>query len=200
MLPQNSRRDVQEGRNNGLSTQHTRQNFLKAIGCSVAWVALASLLGCKQKQARSSHAPPAQPENDVWRFRSRPDLGPPAVEVTTQADEVASGYIFVAPKRGFLAPKRGVGQDGPMIVDGGGQPVWFYSLQDKGKSATDFKVQYYKGRPVLTWWEGRVVAGHGLGEYVIFDGSYREIAWVRAGNSLRGTCTSSSSPRRTPRS
>jgi hypothetical protein len=47
-------------------------------------------------------------------------------------------------------------------------------------------MQYYKGGPVLTWWEGKVTAGHGVGEYVIFDGSYREIARVRAGNGYRG--------------
>ena len=40
--------------------------------------------------------------------------------------------------------------------------------------------------PVLTWWEGKVVSGHGVGEYVIFDGSYREIARVQAGNGYQG--------------
>jgi hypothetical protein len=39
---------------------------------------------------------------------------------------------------------------------------------------------------VLTWWEGEVVAGHGVGEYVIFDDAYREIARVRAGNGYYG--------------
>jgi hypothetical protein len=48
------------------------------------------------------------------------------------------------------------------------------------------KMQYYQGKLVLTWWEGRVVAGHGVGEHVISDDSYREIARVRAGNGLWG--------------
>jgi hypothetical protein len=69
-----------------------------------------------------------------------------------------------------------------MIVDNRGELVWF----SKNRYATDFRVQYYQGRPVLTWWEGRVVAGHGVGDYVIFDGSYREITRVRAGNGQRG--------------
>jgi hypothetical protein len=47
-------------------------------------------------------------------------------------------------------------------------------------------MQYYKGRPVLTWWEGKVTAGHGIGEYVIFDASYRETGRVRAGNGYQG--------------
>jgi hypothetical protein len=60
--------------------------------------------------------------------------------------------------------------------------VWF----GRYRSARDFKMQRYQGKTVLTWWEGKVVAGHGVGEYVIFDGSYREIARVRAGNGYRG--------------
>jgi hypothetical protein len=105
--------------------------------------------------------------------------------VTMQAHETAPGYVFIAPKRGSLAPKTGPGQDGPMIIDSDGQLVWFYSLQDEGKSATDFKVQHYKGEPVLTWWEGILPWRNG-GEYVILDGSYREITRVRAGNGYKG--------------
>jgi hypothetical protein len=69
-----------------------------------------------------------------------------------------------------------------MMIDGLGQLVWF----GKYRSARDFKVQRYRGKPVLTWWEGRVLAGHGDGEYAIFDDSYREIARVRAGDGYRG--------------
>jgi len=82
-----------------------------------------------------------------------------------------------------------------ILDDHRGQLVWF----GKYITARDFKVQRYRGRPVLTWWEGWVVAGHGVGEYVVFDDSYREIARVRAGNGYRGICTSSSSRPRTPR-
>jgi hypothetical protein len=91
------------------------------------------------------------------------------------AGDVAPGYVFVA-------VKKGEGQDGPMIMDNRGRLVWF----SKDRYATDFKVQTYKGEPVLTWWQGGIVAGHGVGEYVIFDSSYREVRRVRAGNSLRG--------------
>jgi hypothetical protein len=82
----------------------------------------------------------------------------------------------------FIASKKGAGQDGPMILDERGQPVWF----SKDKYATDLKVQNYRGRPVLIWWEGRVVQGHGVGEYVILDDSYREMTRVRAGSGYRG--------------
>jgi hypothetical protein len=60
--------------------------------------------------------------------------------------------------------------------------VWF----SNDRYAADFKVQSYKGRPVLTWWEGKKYLRHGVGEYVILDRSYREITRVRAGNGYQG--------------
>jgi Arylsulfotransferase (ASST) len=117
------------------------------------------------------------PPKGVWTFRSRPELSPAAVEVTTTEahGDTAPGYVFVA-------LKEGTGEHGPMIIDEQGQLVWY----GKYRSARDFKMQYYQGKAVLTWWEGKVTAGHGVGEYVIFDRSYREIARIRAGNGYRG--------------
>src|SRR5829696_6176360 len=166
----------------------TRSRFLKALGgCLV----LLGAGGCARRlgplripEARPLPVPKVWPlvedppvlPRGVWAFRSRPDLGPAAVEVTAQArDDEDSGYVFVA-------LKEGAGEHGPMILDGRGQPVWF----EKYTTARDFKVQFYRGEPVLTWWEGKVFAGHGVGEYVIFDDSYREVARVRAGNGYRG--------------
>jgi len=154
-----------------LSRKFTRQKFLGIVG---AGVALLNMPGCKEDR-QSHHSPPTRP-SAVRSFRSRPELSPPAIEITAQAhDDTAPGYIFVA-------PKKGAGQDGPMIVDAQGQLVWF----SKNRYATDFRAQTYQGEPILTWWEGKVVAGHGVGEYVIFDGSYREINRIRAGNGHKG--------------
>jgi hypothetical protein len=113
--------------------------------------------------------PPAQ------QFRSRPDLRPPLVHVNTPARGTAPGYIF-------LAPKRDVAQAGPLILDDAGRVVWFRPLDTKG--VADFRVQRYRGRPVLTWWRGRAEKGIGSGYFVILDRSYRTIATVRAGNGL----------------
>jgi hypothetical protein len=146
-------------------TKLTRANFLKAVGAGVAWMALMD----------TPNSEPAERLSNVQTFRSRPDLSPPTIAVTTQVHGTAPGYIFVA-------PKEGPGQDGPMILDTLGRLVWF----SKGTYARDFKVQRYRGEPVLTWWEGSIVQGHGVGEYVIFDNSYGEMARVRAGNGYRG--------------
>ena len=87
----------------------------------------------------------ARAQEDVWAFRSRPDLSPPAVEVTTQAHDTAPGYIFVAPEKGDAR------QGGSMIVDDRGEVVWFRPLQGKYGRAHDLKVQSYRGKSVLTW-------------------------------------------------
>jgi hypothetical protein len=110
-------------------------------------------------------------------FRSRPDLRPPLVTILTAAHATASGYVFIA-------PKKRVAQAGPMILDNRGQVVWFRPLDTRG--VTDFRVQSYRGRPVLTWWRGRPAGGKGSGGYTIADRSYRTIAVVHPGNGLAG--------------
>src|SRR5918998_683740 len=170
----------------------SRGRFLRALGagafltltggCGPSWhdPDLGSLRTPKASPLRASKVwplpglSPVQPKG-VWAFRSRPDLAPAAAEVTGEGSGTAPGYVF-------LALKEGVGEHGPMILDDRGQLVWF----EKYTTARDFRVQEYRGEPVLTWWEGVVVAGHGVGEYVIFDDSYRELARVRAGNGFDG--------------
>src|SRR5215211_4460286 len=155
--------------NTPLRTKLTRGKFLKAVGACVAWIALTNTPGSE----------PVGRVPNVRNFRSRPDLHPPTIDIVTQAHATAPGYIFVAPKEGF-------GQNGPMILDNSGQPVWFHPLQRRIERAMDFKVQRYQGEPVLTFWEGVRNGGYGLGEYVIADSSYREITRVRAGNGYQG--------------
>jgi hypothetical protein len=154
-----------------MGSKFTRRRFLIALGASATYLDLTNTVSCTLPRISPAAA------KRVWDFRSRPDLSPAVVEVTTtQAhDDTAPGYIFAA-------SKEGTGDHGPMIVDDLGHLVWY----SKYRSARDFKVQYYQGRPVLTWWEGRVIHGHGVGEFVVFDGSYSEIARVRAGNGFRG--------------
>lgn len=116
--------------------------------------------------------------SEVQGYRSRPTLRPPAVAVTASSPAVAPGDVFVA-------PYTGPGQAGPMILDQNGGLVWFKALPTN-TFATDFKVQDYLGRPVLTWWQGDIsVHGFGLGADVIADQSYTDIAHVHAGNGVQ---------------
>jgi hypothetical protein len=160
----------------------TRRGFLKAAGAGAAWITLTGTLGCEpapRLRATASRVRPGQ----AWTFRSRPDLGPPSVEVTERARGTAPGYVFAASKNG--PGEEYPAQDGPMILASDGQPVWLCPVRREKKDAMDFKVQRYRGEPVLTWWEG-VHNGYGEGEYLILDSSYREVTRVRAGNGYRG--------------
>ncbi|MEA2351023.1 MAG: hypothetical protein QOG86_1964 [Thermoleophilaceae bacterium] len=112
----------------------------------------------------------------VARFRSRPDLQPSALKVEVALPGTAEGNIFVAPK----GPES---QGGPMILDSAGRLVWFRPMPGDLQSY-NFRAQRYRGRPVLTWWQGEQAEGIGRGEGVIYDTAYRPVARVRAGNGL----------------
>jgi len=143
-----------------MAIKFTRRRFLAALSAGAAWIALTSAPGCK-------------PSQSAWTFRSRPDLSPPAVDVTMQAHDTAAGYIFITPGQG------GAGQGGSMILNNSGQVVWFRPLQGTHGRAMNLKAQTYRGRPVLTW-------GEIPSDYVIFDDSYREVKRFRAGNGRDG--------------
>jgi hypothetical protein len=105
-------------------------------------------------------------------FVSRPDLRPQVVKAVRRGAGRSDGYVF-------LAPLSGPGDRGAMIVDDTGAPVWFRS---SGRIvALNVRAAIYRGKPVLTWWEGRTEHGLGDGTHLIVDDSYREIARLPAG-------------------
>jgi hypothetical protein len=109
-------------------------------------------------------------------------LAPPPITVLKSSPRVERGLIFVAPK---TTPADGV-QQGPEIVDDRGRPVWFQAVP-AGDQAANFRVQTYRGQPVLTWWQGHNAPtgpGSGQGVDYVLDSAYRQIAIVSAGNGL----------------
>ena len=121
------------------------------------------------------------PTGAVPRFRTRRDLRPPEIEVNIRPRPgMSPGYTFIAPKTVFGAPERAGLQSGPLILDRSGEQVWFAPLSDG--NVNDFRVQRYRDRPVLTWWQGRQVLGTGEGVVQIVDERYRPVKRVRAGN------------------
>jgi arylsulfotransferase ASST len=120
---------------------------------------------------------PAAPrvKDDVWYFRSRPDLTPASVTITKR-DPSGAGDIFIAPQVGPL-------QQGPEIIGPNGGLIWFNPVA-KDVAVTDFRVQSYGGRPVLTWWQGNESAGVGVGQDIIMNNAYEVMKTVTAGNGL----------------
>jgi hypothetical protein len=110
-------------------------------------------------------------------------LVPPPITVLTSKPGLDRGLIFVAPKQ---TPPSAT-QEGPEIIDNQGRPIWFQPV-GTSEQAANFRVQEYKGEPVLTWWQGKNSPsgpGEGQGVNYVYDRSYHQIAVVAAGNGYQ---------------
>jgi hypothetical protein len=109
-----------------------------------------------------------------------PGMHVPKLRIEHAAQSTAAGLLFLGAKGGKSKPSDAV------IADNKGRVVWVYEAP-KGLEITDFRAQTYRGRPVLTWWQGTISkAGVGIGSYLVYDAAYRKIASVKAGHGLVG--------------
>jgi hypothetical protein len=116
---------------------------------------------------------------------------PPHVHICTRKAHEAPGMIFLAPFRNGSGahPKPMVGQPGAMMLDQGGNTIWFHPAA-KGQLIEDFQTQTLKGQPVLTFWQGKIAippANTTLppgapvsGSYSIYDEHYHLIKTIKA--------------------
>jgi hypothetical protein len=161
-----------------------RRDFLRIAGAAGG---AALLAGC------GGSGPARTPSGRLigMRFRSRPDLRPPELTMYShppgRREMVAGARHTVG--RVIVTDTHGQGQQGPLVLDRSGELVWFHPISDRGTPsmrAMNVQVQRYQGLPVLTWWQGSIVSGHGAGHYVVVDESYTPIAQVSAGNGYFG--------------
>ena len=131
-------------------------------------------IGRRPKPAATRTVKPDM-RTDALRFVTRPDLTPPTAYIARSHTGRTPGFVFLGPKGGR--------QMGPMILDDRGRLVWFRRVNG-GKVAMDVRPQRYRGVPVLTWWEGRLVGGGGRGEGMVLDERYRTVKRVRMGNGF----------------
>ena len=121
---------------------------------------------------------PGGTPKQTLRFHTRRGLHPPGIQVLRRRAGLARGLVFVG-------VKNGPGQDGPMILDSRGRLV-FFKPTPTNTAALDFRAQTYLGKPVLTWWQGRIFfPGLGDGVGVIYDNTYRKIAQVQMAGGYR---------------
>ncbi len=177
----------------------TRREMLERGGIAVIGAGGLSLAGITgyawpQDQAAAATIPtaPVIPNDNrgVLHFVSRPDLTPPALTITHHRTSTSTAsdppYIILSPA-GY--PRTGPGTPGLMILDRHGDIVWYSPNNgfpaSKGEGRLDLKVQIYRGKPVLTWWQGQILRGYGEGRAVIADTSYRTIATINAGHGLQ---------------
>lgn len=167
-----------------LPTHHFRSGEMVGVNAQVLVDGHEESVGTSFKVQREVGEPtapfPHRPGNpaEALHFASAPSLSPSGIKV------------LIPPKPGtapgdfFLAPYQGTGSPGPMIVAPNGRLIWFHPLP-AGYSATNLQVQTYEGKPVLTWWQGRILKlGFGQGEDVVYSSSYQPIEAIRAGNGL----------------
>ncbi len=123
---------------------------------------------------------PGQPKtpNRFPALMSRPGLKPPSLRVLSSSPEAAPGRLLFAPKETGLA-----------IADGLGRISWFKptGYGGNGQEVQNFRVQSYRGRPVLTYWKGEATNGGVAqkGSFNIRNRHYRRIARFGMGNGYK---------------
>jgi hypothetical protein len=104
-------------------------------------------------------------------------LPPPPVTVTTDRSDAGDGDIFVSP----FGKADTYGNGAEILSPDGQHVVWFHAAP-AGQEIADFRTQTYRGKPVLTFWQGTGLGGLAHGTDYIYDDHYRQIATVQAGN------------------
>src|SRR5580704_15447940 len=99
-----------------------------------------------------------------------PSAAPTDIPTPTTPPPVTSLVHGIGDREGdfFITPTGDTTTyaNGPEIVDGRGNVVWFQAAPT-GDTAADFREQTYHGKPVLTWWQGTGLGGISDGTDVI---------------------------------
>jgi hypothetical protein len=120
-------------------------------------------------------------KGEVLSFRSRPDLRPAAPQVDINKPGQSGGVIL-------MDTHNGPGDQGPLILDGNGDVVWFKRVSSGAtyaKRAMNLRASTYAGKPVLSWFEGAIVNEHGVGRYIVAGQDYSTVTTVEAGNGYK---------------
>jgi hypothetical protein len=170
----------------------TRRRFIaKALGW-LGVVGLSGLVGYELPRGSKSSGgvqPDYEEISQIRTFVSRPDLRPPVVKITSLLGGKNSTANFLQPRFIFVSPRtisKDLSQPGLMILDRQGRMVWFNPILTE--SPFDFDAQDYRGHPRLTWWQGQIVSGHGIGVGGLADDTYETVDTVRAGAGLKMDC------------
>jgi hypothetical protein len=174
----------------------TRRQLLPLAGGGAAALAVAGFVGYElhpgtrpatpAPKLAPTPAPKPTPQTTLEKpFVTRPDLIPPEIRITQVATpstpETTPRFIALAPDN--VIENSTPWQQGLMLVDRLGRLVWFKPAAT-GQKPFDLKVQTYQGKPVLTWWEGPLIADFGSGKARIADETFNTIKTVSGANGL----------------
>ncbi len=158
----------------------------------------ARVAGARRRWSFTVATPPAtlppiltldrRQDDKLQHFVSAPDVLAPEITVRRHGGSASSILLtplpspVVHPGSATTITIDPVGPGGPMIADRRGRLVWFRPLTPPDVAA-NLRVQRYRSKRVLTWWEGPVTAAaYGLGTAVLADSAYRTVRRVHAGN------------------
>ncbi|KAJ3956856.1 hypothetical protein N0V92_006570 [Colletotrichum tropicale] len=120
-----------------------------------------------------------------WRFRSRPELAAPRLNITVPADRnvVEKGFIFVAPYEGFEEGHHGPVQPGAYIFRDDGELVWSGIGHHSGWVA-NFRPDTWNGKPYLRAFQGSLDGKHGrmFGYHTLLGPDYEVAKVVKVGS------------------
>jgi hypothetical protein len=153
----------------------TRTRTRAAVGLVATALVAAACTGTGDdpEPSPSESTPPA-----VHTFRSTGLVAPvlPVTQGPAASSDTGDAMYVLGPKRSE-APKKGA-----LFVDGVGQPVW---ISPEDTPAYDVRVQELDGEQVITYYVGQSdFIGHGFGDIVVLDSSYREITRVTTGGDI----------------
>jgi Arylsulfotransferase (ASST) len=121
--------------------------------------------------------------NADWQYKSRPDLSPPRLNITTPAEKenTAPGYVFIAPYHGFDHEPQGPIQPGAYIFRDDGDLIWSGVGYFAGWVA-NFQPGIFNGEPVLRAFQGQLDASHGrmFGNHAILNNRYETVKVVKS--------------------
>lgn len=146
-------------------------------GGRFAWPLVAG----KNAKVPSLAARATPQSGELLSFRSRPDLRPAAPTVKINRPGQTGGLIL-------MDTHNGPGDQGPLILDGSGNVVWFKPVSSDAtyaKRAMNVREGIYRGQPVLSYFEGAIVNEHGVGQYVLLGQDYSVVRTVQAGNGYQ---------------
>ncbi len=147
----------------GKAARISRRRVFGIAGASA--VGVAGMAFGARRLANHDRESPLRVRSQAGRFMSRPDLVPPPISVSLYGPMPPERYIFLN------SPYSGPGVGGAIVLDHAGELVWF-GPNTKAVHKQDVNVQMLDGEPVLTWWQGGIVQGHGQGVAAVADSSY----------------------------
>ncbi len=171
----------QHGRKPGGFRRWMLQMPVVVLSVIALWVAIDLVFAGGPGAPVGSYSPTGS-----YSFVSAPELHPPVivsdVAPGTGAGSITPGLIMMT---NFYDLTSGAlqGQSGPLILDNNLQPVWFKPVP-KSVVAADLAMQTYHGKPVLTWWQGKITdtGATTSGEYVVVNNHYKTIATLKGAN------------------